>query len=171
MLLPKLSSNARLCVVGAFIFLLFGGFMLPWQIWSRARVEAMLQWPVTGATVVAAHTERRTSKNDRPWYHHALAYRFTLQDRTFSGDRVFYGGTPPRWRTEEEARRALPAIGSTLQIRYNPADPADNVITVYRHSDSDERLFRWLTGCVGAVGGVLMVFAGRAWRAERKRIG
>lgn len=158
-----------MCLFGAFIFALFGVFMFPWMIWSQGRVEAMTMWPVTDAEIVAADTTWTYRKGEGAKYRQKLAYRFVVKNQAYTGDRVSYGGSPPEWRSEAEARRALPAVGGKIQIRFDPSDPSDSVIHVMRASDSDGLMWRWFAGGVAAAGGLLMVAAGRAWRAERKQ--
>ena len=167
-LFPKLSANARMCLIGAFVFALFGMFMFPWMIWSRGRVEDMLKWPTAKAEIIAADTKWVYRKNEGTRYQHKLSYRFLVSNQSFVGDRVSYGGTPPEWRSEAEARRALPALGSSVRIRYNPNDPSDTVINVIRTSDSDENLLRWVAAGVGLAGCGLMVAGGIAWRSEKR---
>jgi len=53
---PRGNKNAAACLIGAFVFLLFGGFLFSWMIWSRGRVDAMLRWPEIDARIVSADT-------------------------------------------------------------------------------------------------------------------
>jgi hypothetical protein len=155
-------------MVGAFLLLLFGGFLFPWMIWSRGRVEAMTRWPEIDARIISADT---TSSYRRPVgrrYRHAITYQFDVDGRSFTGDRETYGGSPPEWHSESEARDALPAIGSSVRIRYNPDRPDDSVIRVSRTSDSHELMLRWFSGGVAVAGGVLMIAGGMAWKPKRK---
>ncbi len=165
---PKLNANARMCLIGAFVFALFGVFMFPWMSWTRRRVEAMTKWPAADAEIVATDTTWTYSKNEGTKYRQKLAYRFVVKNRTYIGDRVSYGGSPPEWCSDAEAKRALPAVGSKIQIRFDPSDPTDSVIHVMRLPDSDDLMLRCLAGGLGSAGGLLMVAAGIAWRAERK---
>jgi len=151
-----------------FVFGLFGLLMFPWMIWSRGRVEVMLKWPTADAEIIGTDTKSRYRKNEGTRYQHKLTYRFSVSNQSYVGDRVSYGGSPPEWRSEAEARRALPALGSKVQIRYNPKDPSDTVIHVIRTSDSDESLLRWIVVGVGLAGGGLMAAAGVAWRRETR---
>ncbi len=167
-LFPKLSQNAGLCLSGMFIFALFGVFLLPWMIWSRARVQAMTQWPVADAEVVGADVTSTWRRGAGTTYQHALTYRFTVAGRVFTGDRMIYGGAPPEWGSEAEARNTLPAIGSRLPVRYAPDNPADSVIKVILIPVSSDLKFRWFAGVIGAAGAILMLVTGMAWRAEKR---
>lgn len=167
--LPKLTANARLCLVGAAIFGLFGLFMLPWSFWSRSRIEQMLTWPTVEADIVATGIASSHVKYEGTRYRHELTYRFTVAGRTYTGDRVSYGGPPPRWHSEAEARRALSAHGGKVRIRYNPRDPRDTVIHIVPGSASDENVLRWLSAGGGLAGFGLMLAAGAAWRRERRQ--
>jgi hypothetical protein len=167
-LFPKLSANARMCLIGVFVFGLFGVFMFPWMIWSRGRLEDMLKWPTAEAQIIAADTKWVHRRNEGTRYQHKLTYRFVVSNQSYVGDRAAYGGTPPEWRSEAEARGALPALGSKVRIRYNPREPSDTVIHVIRTSDSDENLLRWVVAGVGLAGGGLMVVGGIPWRREKR---
>jgi hypothetical protein len=165
---PKLSSNAVACLFGAFVFALFGVFMFPWMLWSRARVEAMIDWTTAQAEIVKAGATSRFQKGAGTQYQHSLNYRFSVGDHWFVGDRVSYGGPPPQWNSEAEARASLPTIGSKIQVRYDPRDPSDSVVHLIRVSDSSDLVIRWVAGGIGAAGGVLMLISGSAWRAEKR---
>jgi hypothetical protein len=171
MRLPKLTPHARLCLGGAFIFLMFGGFLFPWMIWSHGRVDAMLAWPAIEAKIVAADTTAVYRRGMSVRYRHKLTYRFVVSGQTYTGDRVSYGNTPPQWLSETEARKALPRIGSTIMIRYNPRQPDDNVIHVLRTPEGDEQMLRWLAGGLGAIGALVVLVAGAAWRRELRQGG
>ena len=167
-LFPKLSVNARMFLLGSIVFGLFGVLIFPWMIWSRSRVEDMLRWPSVEAEILSTDTKSVYRKREGTCYLHRLTYRFVVSNQSYVGDRVAYGGSPPEWRSEAEARRALPALGSKVRIRYNPNAPGDSVIHVIRTSDSDENLLRWIVAGVGCAGGGLMVVSGIACRRERR---
>jgi hypothetical protein len=165
---PRVTKSAAVCLTGAFVLLLFGGFIFPWLIWSRGRVEAMTQWPEVDARVVSAGT---TSSYRRPVgksYRHEITFQFEVGSRSYTGDRETYGGSPREWHSEAEASDALPAIDSSVRIRYNPDAPDDNVMRVIRTSDSHELRLRLFAGCAGAAGGILMIAGGMAWRSGRR---
>ena len=157
-----------MCILGAFIFALFGVFMFPWMLWSRARVEAMTTWPLAEAEVIETGIQSRYRRGAGASYLHTVTYRFVAGNQGFIGDRVSYGGAPPQWNSDAGARSSLPAIGSKLQVRYDPRDTSDSVIRVIRVSDADELHLRWFAGGVGAAGGILMVVAGMAWHTGKR---
>ncbi|HUG10483.1 MAG TPA: DUF3592 domain-containing protein [Opitutaceae bacterium] len=165
---PKANKCAGVCLTGAFVFLLFGGFIFPWMIWSRGRVEAMTQWPEIDARVVSAETRSTYRRPAGRRYRHEINYQFEVESRSYTGDRETYGGSSPEWHSEAEARDAQPAIGSTVRIRYNPDAPGDSVMRVIRTSDSHALMLRWFVGGVGAAGGLLMIAGAKAWGSGRK---
>ncbi|MBI3884856.1 MAG: DUF3592 domain-containing protein [Opitutae bacterium] len=166
--MAKPISNARMFLVGAGVFVLFGLFLLPWSVWSRSRVEAMAKWPTVNATVVSADTRWVYRKNEGVRYQHRLTYHYRINNQNYTGDRMSSSGSPPEWRTEAKARRELPAIGSGVSIQYDRDDPSDSVIYVVRRSESDDQILLWLTVGVSLASGVLMVVAGRAWLTAEK---
>jgi hypothetical protein len=170
MLFPRANKNAVACLIGAFVFLLFGGFIFPWMIWSRGRIEAMTQWPEIDAKVVSAETHATYRRPAGTRYRHEITYQFDVKSRSYTGDRETYGGSPPEWHSESEARDVLPVVGSTVRIRYNPDAPDDSVIRIIRTPDSHELMLRWFAGSVGAAGGIPMLVGARAWRSGHKKI-
>lgn len=158
-----------LCAVGALAFGLFGLFMFPWMRWNERRVAEMLTWPSTNAEIVRADVGVLWRRNGPTEYFHELAYRYSADGRTYVGDRATYGGPRPYWTMEAEARGNLPSVGSALQVRYNPRDPADSVARVIRVEAWKMKLYPWLALVVGLGGGAVMVMSGRAWRRERRR--
>lgn len=168
-LFKKPKGNAGAFLAGVVVFGFFGVFMFPWMSWSHGRVERMLTWPSVEAEIIATDTKWVYGKREGTRYQNNLSYRFVISNQSYVGDRVSYGGSPPEWRSEAEARGALPALGSKIQVRYNPEDPTDTVIHIIRTSDADYDLLRWLVAGLGVAGGGLMVAAGIAWRSERRR--
>ena len=142
--------------------------MFPWMIWCHGNLEEMAKWPVTEAKIIAADTTWTYHRYRGVRYRHNLAYGFFVKGRPYAGHCISYGASPAEWRTEAEARRALPEIGSKVQIRFDPRNPDDSVIYVVQMSDFEEFLMLCFSGGVGAVGGVLMIGAGKAWRSERR---
>ena len=166
---PKFAQNAKFCLIGMIMFVLFGIYMLPWSFWNRKRVAQMMTWPSTEAQIVSADTDWEYERYTGVRYQRKLTYRFSVANQIYIGNRVTYGGPQAlKWRTEAEARRMLPAIGCKFQIRYNPNNPSDCVIHIIQRPDSEELVLRLLTAFAGGAGGLLMVFSGIAWRKERR---
>jgi hypothetical protein len=150
-------QTMRLTLVGAFVFVLFGLFLTPWQIWSRARAKEMSTWPTVSGTVRSAEVKAVHHKNEGTRYQHAIAYAYLVAGVEHEGKRVSYGGRPPEWETEAQAVEALPAPGATIAVRYSPREPGDSVIHVLELPASTARLLLWVSIGAGAAGAGLMV--------------
>lgn len=141
---------------GAVLFLFFGLLLTPWIVWSRHRVEAMRTWPTVKAVVVSTDVRRVHHKNEGYRYRHEISYRYTVEGAVYAGDVVSYGGRPPEWTTESQARQALPQQGAPINVSYNPHDPQDSVIQVIYTPASEVFYVIGVCGFVGLFGAVLL---------------
>lgn len=157
MKLLTIRKDAYIPLLGALLFGMFGLFLGPWMTWSHTRSKEMQTWPKTGATVVSAHTKWAWHRYEGITYQHAISYRYSIGGTTYTGDRVSYGGRPSEWPSECKARTALPALGSSISISYNPTEPEDSVIRVFVTSDSEVTTLLWICGYMSLVGAGLMI--------------
>lgn len=141
---------------GAVLFLFFGLLLTPWMLWSRYRVEAMRTWPTVKAVVVSADVRQVHHKNEGYRYRHEISYRYTVEGTGYTGSQVSYGGRPPEWTTESQARETLPQPGAAIAVSYNPRDPQDSVIQVIYTPASEVFYVIGVCGFVGLFGAVLM---------------
>jgi len=157
MKLPSISKNARIVLLGAFIFASFGLFMFPWMIWSRARVKEMATWPKAEAKVSSTGIKSVYHKNEGIKYQQDISYIYRIDGISYVNDKVSYGDRPPEWNSESQARSALPALESSITISYNPAKPDDSVIHVFVIPESDANYLLLVSGFAGLAGGGLML--------------
>jgi hypothetical protein len=120
-----IKEAAIIAAAGAAILVIFG---LP-----VARALRAKRWPHAAGAVTksAVHTvDESTSDGSAQRLEVIVNYRYTVAGATYHGTRVSY--FPPKWRstykTAAERYRDTYAPGATVDVRYNPAAPADAVI-------------------------------------------
>lgn len=162
----KASMLVATCALGALVFILFGLVMFPSMLWIDYRVKDMATWPTVQARIESATLYSEYKRGDGVRYLHQLAYRYELAGESHLGNRTLYGGARPFWRSEAAALKALPAVGSPVQVRVNPRKPSDSVITVI-DEPAKRRGYQIFGLAVGLAGAAVMIVAARAWRRSR----
>ena len=164
----RISMSAIVCVMGAILFCLFAGIMLPWLLWREHREQEMLTWPSVTGSIVSARIDGRYPKAGSIRFVHELTYSYIIEKKSFVGNRSYYGRSTPGWDSPAQARKSLPAPGEKIDIHYNPKDPSDCVLHVLPTPASDRKLLHGFAGGLGFGGCLTMLIAGYAWRKERK---
>lgn len=118
------------------IYLVFGGFCVLFArgLWLGVPVywnaKASANWPAAPGTVVSSTVARVATNNQRNVSYSAeVRYEFTVDGRTWTGDRVRFGvegATSSEQAQREVARRFVP--GAAVKVYYDPKDPASNVL-------------------------------------------
>jgi hypothetical protein len=163
-----MSRSARQFFAISFVFVGFGLVLLPWLFWTEWRVRHMTSWPETEATVLSAGIHSHKPRYQPLCYLHDIAYAYTVGGTKFRNERVAYGGIGPNWSYRNGALDALPPVGSTIHVKYNPADPQDSVIHVVTSGVFDPPILRWLLVVLVIAAGIATVFSGQAVDKRKK---
>ena len=92
---------------------------------------ASSKWPSTKGTIKKCEPIRSSSnkKNSSSVVYHArVVYEFTVDGKTFTGDRYSYGEpTQGSYSSADNAKRQFPQ-GNDIKIYYDPDDPRESVL-------------------------------------------
>jgi len=111
------------------------------QFWSNHQErKASLSWPTVSGKVIAAHLreiQHTRDDDNKTIFHNStytryqvnISYEYTVDERTFTGDRIEVSG--PTYSTEREALKALSQYkeGQKVQVYYNPKNPKASLLT------------------------------------------
>jgi hypothetical protein len=117
-------------------------------------VRASRDWPSTSGTVEAARVAMQSEGNERKLFGAQVSYRYEVDGRRYTGERISFesGPSPNRGLAEAIVQRYAP--GSTVRVFYDPARPERAVL-----EPGGTRLVPWLLGSVGVALGVAGVIA------------
>lgn len=110
------------------VFLAIGLGILGYGLQSLRKALAVGDWPtVEGRFLEREFTEDRDS--DSTTYRVTVRYAYRVNDREYTGDRLAfgYGGSSGR-ESHQRIYRTL-MRGDAVLVRYNPADPAEAVLS------------------------------------------
>lgn len=103
---------------------------------SRARAKAARAqgWPTIQGTVTAVSVEEHGTKKlgrgkRNVFYVPKLAYRFSVMGQEFTGKRLKFGPVSFPEAGKASAVVAGYRVDGPIDVRYDPANPADNVVT------------------------------------------
>ncbi len=120
----------------AVVFGCVGGYMLYMGLKNRRLARESALWPTTGGTVLAADVSRRTSRDRKRgttsvYYSPSVRYSYSVAGRGYECDVVRFGSLESgSHKSAEEVVTRYPA-GSTVVVRYDPADPSRATLETY----------------------------------------
>lgn len=88
---------------------------------NRQKKSASQSWPAGSASLVEKRVIEQRSRNGRS-YHPEVTYTYTVMGQEFRKEKRI-GGIFSRRKAEEK----LAELGNSLEIRYNPNNPADHI--------------------------------------------
>lgn len=112
--------------------MLVGGSFLTYRVGKpiRDRAAASTTWPTTDGRITGSKVERVKQGGDRKATFTAdITYEYTLDGRTFEGDRVWFGDDYSA--SDASAFRAAVGrypVGKAVKVHYDPAEPAESVL-------------------------------------------
>lgn len=87
-----------------------------------ARVARAAAWRSTPGKIIEAAAIRQVRSDDRP----RVRYRYTVDGRTFVGDRISFGDDGGR--ADAAAPRERYFVGQSVTVHFDPSAPADSVL-------------------------------------------
>ncbi|HTS93770.1 MAG TPA: DUF3592 domain-containing protein [Stellaceae bacterium] len=109
------------------VFTAFGILALPIGIYGRRRAKREQTWPKVKAVVRSAAIAP-VSAEQRHRYVPKLTYEYTVAGKTFRGDRLGVSGYSDFSESYARDYIAKRAVGSEIEVNYDPADPARSVL-------------------------------------------
>jgi len=112
------------------IILLLGLGISLWYAPSQIlKARSSLEWPAVTGTVLETHIDETSSKNSGQKYIPVFTYRYVVADVTYeNADYNIAGGPKLESRAEAEALQKQHPVGSSIEVRYDPDDPADALL-------------------------------------------
>jgi len=85
------------------------------------------RWKITRSTVVEVGSEERSDSDFQLGYHLLIRYRYTLENKTYDGDRYTFSKT---MYSKRDLDRLLSSYcsGQEIDVRVNPRKPQQSVI-------------------------------------------
>lgn len=97
-----------------------------------AQAQAAQSWPTAEGVILESGIGMDESSdsegNASQWFYPVLRYRYEVEGRAQEGHRIRFGAMRSADRRKAEAWAAPYPVGARVQVRRNPADPADAVL-------------------------------------------
>jgi hypothetical protein len=115
-----------------FTFLVISFGVCIWFLEVRGIRVLMRQYraqsfPQTEGTILAGEVIRQTGSKGRVYYHPHFLYSYTINGQGYQGGRYRYDGYPSDEASVSQIVASHP-IGSSVEVYYNPDDPADTCL-------------------------------------------
>ena len=112
--------------LGIAIFLAGAGMLIGmWSMEERARSSQA--WPTTVGQVIESRVEERSGEEKK--YRSIIRYAYTVDGAAFESERYSFGSSRRSKKAAEKLCAQHPA-GSTVQVYYDPAKPAQAVLVL-----------------------------------------
>ena len=130
--IPSTTGSQTGLIIAGIVFVVFGGlgaYMVYSGLKSRANARASETWPTAGGTVLASEVEQRAHYSHKTRkttydYEPKIRYRYKVAGTNYESDVIRFGDLVRNSaKLPQELMTKYPA-GSTVAVRYNPADPA-----------------------------------------------
>lgn len=104
------------------LLLVFAGYKI-WKVVQLAqKISASKMWPAIAGDVVSKKVKEHWTQKSGKSYHPEITVKYTIMgqeyEKTISLPGIF---------SQHSAEKALGEIGASLEVRYNPENPAETV--------------------------------------------
>lgn len=106
----------------ALVISAFGAAALAFAGWPIVQSWRSRRWPLIKAIVLKSKTVGRTQAT-----RFEIDYRYEVGGNSYTSDRLNFASSPRRVGLAEKYRKRF-SEGSTIKVRYDPADPAQSTI-------------------------------------------
>jgi hypothetical protein len=119
------------------VLLAIGVFMGIWAGSRLAKERASLDWETVEGVIVDSdvsrsmiQTRRRRGTRRRDSYKVTVRYEYTVDGKTYTGNRIGFGGSPTRSSRSRASslRSSEYAEGTTVTVHYDPKNPEKSVL-------------------------------------------
>jgi len=138
-------------LVSVAVILVFGAIF---QMRTARRAQG---WPVANGVVLKSEVIKGEFDNVVR-YTPTLSYQYKVSERTFTNDRIAFGGTTHYGSRRAEKVRDRYAAGTPVKVYYDPADPQNSVLEI-RSLAGCILFFAVLLALVGVIGALIILIA------------
>lgn len=142
-------------VIIGLVFVLLGGAFIFFAKRNAKRAAASLAWPSTQGAVTSSMLTSFSSEDSATSYQPKVEYGYTAAGKAYTGKRIAFGAAGSGNGAAEQKVVLKYAIGSAVEVFYNPDDPSDAVLE--RDAAASNKVF-WILGVVFVVSGVVALF-------------
>ena len=123
---------------------------------NAKRAAASLTWSAVQGTVTSSLlTSFTTDDNASVNYQAKVEYNYTVAGKSYQGKRIAFGAAASNNQQAEEALVRKYAVGTTVEVFYDPAKPSDAVLE--RKPAATNKVF-WILGGIFSVVGIVALF-------------
>jgi hypothetical protein len=117
------------------LFLAIGLGLLGFAVRSLSKSQQVEAWPKTWGTLMARELVE-SSDSEGTTYRVQVRYRYTVAGRDYESDRIAFGYAGSSAHATHVAIHEKLLRGDTVQVRYNPADPAEAALVYGLHQST-----------------------------------
>lgn len=117
------------------VFLTIGLGILGFGVRSLMKSQQVEDWPKTWGTLLQRELVE-SSDSDGTTYRVEVRYRYAVAGREYESDRIAFGYTGSSAHGTHVAIHRRLLDGDTVQVRYNPADPAEAALVHGLHQST-----------------------------------
>lgn len=115
-------SASLILIVSCILLLAFAGYKI-WQVVQLSRrISASKMWPTIAGMVASKKVREHWTQKSGKSYHPEFTVKYSIMgqeyEKTVSLPGIF---------SKNSAEKALGEIGATIEVRYNPENPAETV--------------------------------------------
>ncbi len=117
------------------VFLAIGLGILGFGVRSLMKSQQVEAWPKTWGTLLERALVE-SSDSDGTTYRVEVRYRYAVAGREYESDRIAFGYTGSSAHDTHRAIHEKLERGDAVQVRYNPADPAEAALVYGLHQST-----------------------------------
>jgi hypothetical protein len=142
------------------VFYLAGFGLLGYGLWSARRSTQAAHWPTTPGTLTNIDLKMDSdSDGDGTTYEVQVEYTYTVAGKAYEGSRLAFGYTGGSDRQEEARIHDKLKGAKSVDVRYDPDDPASSALSFGIHGSIKAVLSFAITWLVCVVGFTWMWWA------------
>jgi hypothetical protein len=114
------------------LFFLIGFGLLGYGLWSAWQSSRVSDWPTAPGTLTHVDLKKKTD-NESTMYEVVVEYSYDVGGKSYTGSRLAYGYTSSNAREMHTSIYDKLVRGKTVDVRYDPADPATSALSFGIH--------------------------------------
>ncbi len=114
------------------VFLLIGLGLLAFGLWAAWKSTQAAYWPVVPGKIESLDLEQASDQHGTN-YRVKVAYTYSVNGVNHTGSRLAFGYTSSNYPAHHEAILQKLRGGTGVDVRYNPANPAESCLSYGMH--------------------------------------